>query len=359
MHTVETADRRLRDEEGRGEIEMAPVMRDVVDIVDIVDAARAVATRAAAARRLARLRTSGGAVASPAEASAAGRPAQRRGSGEIESGRPRDLIVLARRSNALRCRMPGTYCELTLRTAVRGEVPGEIITVLPSKTWTYAGHPYLSGKVQSSRLDVAALSLEPLCLSPEGDWDPEEEYWGEAGDPIDEWAKPIIAQGKRPAFEMEQVIPGADPEDYDSDPILEASELRAAGWLGAAEELLMRLLAQDLRCLDAHAHLGNIEFDYRPGQALRHYAVGLGIGALTLGKGFDGALPWGLIDNRPFLRCMNGAGLCFWRLHEIGHAAGVFRRMLWLNPMDNQGARFNLAAVEDGRTWEEMEAAER
>ena len=32
------------------------------------------------------------------------------------------------------------------------------------------------------------------------------EYWGEEGEPLDEWAKPIVARGKRPAFEMEQVI---------------------------------------------------------------------------------------------------------------------------------------------------------
>jgi hypothetical protein len=29
--------------------------------------------------------------------------------------------------------------------------------------------------------------------------------------------------------------------------------------------------------------------------------------------------------------------------------------MLWLNPSDNQGARFNLAAALAGKTWDEME----
>jgi len=32
--------------------------------------------------------------------------------------------------------------------------------------------------------------------------------------------------------------------------------------------------------------------------------------------------------------------------------------MLWLNPSDHQGARFNLANVEAGRSWEECEGAE-
>lgn len=277
---------------------------------------------------------------------------------DLDLSRPLDLVVLAAKSNALRCRVLGTGREITLRTAVRSEVPGEIITVLPNKQWTHAGHPYLSGTVQSSRLDVQALGLVPLGLTPEGDWDPEEEYWGEEGEPLEEWARPIVARGIRPAFEMEQVIPGADTDDPDDDPILEASELQAAGHGKEADDILMRLLAADLRCLDAHAHLGNFAFDHWPDQAMRHYMVGAGIGALTLGLDFDGVLPWGLIDNRPFLRCLHGLGLCFWRRDERKEAAATFRRMLWLNPSDNQGARFNLASVEAGQTWEACQERE-
>jgi hypothetical protein len=50
--------------------------------------------------------------------------------------------------------------------------------------------------------------------------------------------------------------------------------------------ILMNLLAQDLHCLDAHAHLGNHEFKYRPEQALRHYDRGTAIGELSLGPTF-------------------------------------------------------------------------
>jgi hypothetical protein len=267
--------------------------------------------------------------------------------------------VLACKSNALRCRLLGTSREVTLRTAVRDEAPGGIITVMPTKQWAHARHAYLAGNVLSSRADVEALGLEPLALHEQGEWDPETEYWSEEGEPIEDWAKPIIARGKRPMFEMEQMLPGTDPDDFDSDPIVEASELHAAGDRAGARELLMNLLARDLRCLDAHAHLGNFEFDHQPAQALRHYDVGLSIGAFSLGKTFDGVLAWGLIDNRPFLRCMLGMGLCWWRLGKTREAAAVFRKMLWLNPSDNQGARFNLAAIEAGKTWEEMEVGER
>ena len=117
----------------------------------------------------------------------------------------------------------------------------------------------------------------------------------------------------------------------------------------------MKLLARDLRCLDAHAHLGNLVFDRSPTEAQRHYEIGLSIGALSLGKKFDGVLAWGLVDNRPCLRCLHGVGLRAWRLRDLPAAAAGFRRLLWLNPSDNQGARFNLAAVEAGKTWEELE----
>ncbi|MFO0554353.1 MAG: hypothetical protein U0271_38585 [Polyangiaceae bacterium] len=276
-------------------------------------------------------------------------------SDDIVIGSPVELIVLACKSNALRCRLLGTVREVTLRTAVRDEVPGGIITVMPAKQWTTAGHAYLAGQVLSLRANVEALGLQPLALYQQGEWDPETQYWGEEDEPIEEWARPIIARGKRPMFEMEQVLPGADPEDFDSDPIVDASERRAAGDRAGARAALMKLLAQDLRCLDAHAHLGNLAFDHFPKQAQRHYEIGMSIGALSLGREFDGVLAWGLIDNRPFLRCMLGVGLCSWRSGNTREAAAVFRKMLRLNPTDNQGARFNLAAVEAGKTWEEME----
>ena len=81
-------------------------------------------------------------------------------------------------------------------------------------------------------------SLVPLKLHERGEWDPAEEYWGEAGEPMEAWVRPIIKRGRRPMFEMEQVLPGADPEDFDSDPILEANELRDRRKIAKARQLL-------------------------------------------------------------------------------------------------------------------------
>jgi hypothetical protein len=110
-----------------------------------------------------------------------------------------------------------------------------------------------------------------------------------------------------------------------------------------------------VRCLDAHAHLGNLLFDYVPEIAMRHYEVGLRIGELSLGPAFDGLLPWGYVDNRPFLRCIQSFGLCLWRLGRFEEAQGVFARMLWLNPTDNQGVRFLLRDVRAGVPWKDRQ----
>ncbi len=264
-----------------------------------------------------------------------------------------ELIALAVKGNAISCRIPGKG-HVTLRsTRCWDVVPGELITVTPRKKWRYAGHPYLSGEIKASHLNVAALGLTPLKLEDEGMWLPHEHYWGEPDAPIEDWAKPIIERGPRSAYEMEQVIPGEDPGDPATDPILESVELKEAGDYGEAQRTIMNLLIADLRCLDAHAHLGNLVFDHEPEKAIRHYEVGGRIGELSLGENFEGLLPWGHINNRPFLRCLNGYGLCLWRLGRFKEADDVFTRMLWLNPTDNQGVRFLIHNVRNGEAWHE------
>jgi hypothetical protein len=193
--------------------------------------------------------------------------------------------------------------------------------------------------------------LVPLELRPQGEWDPAEEYWGEADEPIEAWAKPIIKRGPRPMYEMEQILPGADPENFDSDPILDANELKDRGQIARAKKLLEQLLIKDIRCLDAHAHLGNIAFDKNVRNALDHYQRGVLIGELSLGATFEGVLPWGMIDNRPFLRCLSGLGLCLWRLERYEEAEALFERLLWMSPSDNLGIRFLLPPVRARKPW--------
>lgn len=205
----------------------------------------------------------------------------------IQPGSTQEQAVLAVKDTAAACRLLEGGQPVTLRSSgIWRLVPAEIATVVVKKSWLHAGTTYVAGEVQATRLDVARLGLTPLRLLPRGEWDPAEEYWGE-GEAPPEWAEAIIARGPRPEFEMEQVIPGADPDNWDTDPIIEASELQQAGDHAGARALLMRELREDLRCLDAHAHLGNHLLERRPADALRHYEAGVRIGELSLGPGFD------------------------------------------------------------------------
>lgn len=298
----------------------------------------------------------------PYPAGASARSGSRRhkvAEGELDLSVPIVLVALSVKRQAVSCLLPGSNRSITLRAGgLWGVVPGELITVRPRKQWRYAGHPYLSGEIESSRLDAAALGLVPLHLEKRGMWDPADEYRGEEGDPTEDWARPVIERGPRPIFVMEQVIPGWNPDDPEEfeDPITRANDLKGAGWHADADQILMELCKSDLRCLDAHAHLGNSVFDKWPDIAVRHYEVGLRIGELSLGAEFDCVLPWRHINNRPFLRCMHGYGLCLWRLERFDEAELVFERMLMLNPWDNQGARFLIDPVKAETAWEEHQA---
>jgi tetratricopeptide (TPR) repeat protein len=157
---------------------------------------------------------------------------------------------------------------------------------------------------------------------------------------------------------MEQTLPGYDYKDPECDPIGVSNDLRDSGDTRGAYRIRMDLCQADIRCLDAHAHLGYLAFGRMPCDALlavRHYEVGFRIGELSLAwppADFDGVLAWGHIDNRPFLRCMHGYGLCLWRLGRFEEALQIFDRMLWLNPTDNQGIRFLTGDIRAKRSWD-------
>ena len=91
---------------------------------------------------------------------------------------PIELVVLSVKEKAARCRLVGSDQVITLRASRLSDiVPGEIAVVKPREQWTYAGYPYLSAEIESSRLDVDALDLVPLKLEEQGLWTPEEHYW--------------------------------------------------------------------------------------------------------------------------------------------------------------------------------------
>ena len=127
----------------------------------------------------------------PTETTGPKRPGRRHKASttDIDTSRPVELAVLSLKDTTARCRLLDSDRQITLRASGLWQtVPGEILVVKPSKLWTYAGNPYLSGEIDSVRLDVGALGLVPLQLTPRGLWDPAEHYWGEEDEPLESWA---------------------------------------------------------------------------------------------------------------------------------------------------------------------------
>lgn len=217
-----------------------------------------------------------------------------------------------------------------------------------SSRWRY---PFFTPALGTEPRELAARIETPLRLEHRNRWDPEEEYWGEPGEPLEPYLREIFAAGPREAWEQEQLVPGSGGEAF-HDPIVEATELFARADRDRARGLLVGLLVEEPRCLDAYAHLGAFAFDYAASLALPHYEAGVAIGELSLPENFDGVLPWGWIDNRPFLRCLHGYGLCLWRSGRFAEAEAVFKAQLWLNPGDNQGARELVDTVRANSAWE-------
>ena len=146
-------------------------------------------------------------------------------------------------------------------------------------------------------------------------------------------------------FEMQQVLPDQDLDDLEYDPVIEANDLREVEQLEEARMLLAGLLETDLRCLDARAHLGSMCFDQEVHRAFQHFELGVRIGQLSVGESFVGLLPWFNLDNRPFLRCLNGYGLCLWRLEPWEEAQLTFQTMLDLDSDDVLDASSSLQLI--------------
>jgi hypothetical protein len=240
-------------------------------------------------------------------------------------------------------------------------VPGQCIEAIITNRWTWRGITYASGAVNRSWTDIKTLGLEPLPLKDEGIEDLaaiSEPY--KKPDPYAEmWD--FFVSVPRKAYKFHEIAWGAgvgvDPEDAEENLVLDASEISDSDPDGA-RQLLEKALSYDMRCIDAHVHLGNLCFDHWPKVAMAHYEVGIGVGYLSLGPDFNALLPWGYIYNRPYLRALHGYGLCLWRLGNADKARVVFERILSLNPIDNQGVRFLWDDIRNGRPWKSADKAE-
>jgi hypothetical protein len=276
---------------------------------------------------------------------------------ELPPGTPVSFVALSNHDQYTVCRLLDATETFEFRGKGHWQLhPAELVQATLTKRWYKSGGRTMWARIDRREFNIPALQLKPLELRDETLWDPAKEYWGDDPEEFDAYVQSVLAAGPRPSFEMELILPGYTYDHPDNDPISIALDLRAEGDYPGARYKLMDLLASDLRCLDAFAHLGNFEFDSRS-TGIEYYEAGYHIGELSLGQNFQGVILWGLIGNRPFLRCMNGYGLALWRKKRVEEALAIFRRFLWLNPTDNLGVSELIEDLEAGRTWEECAGA--
>ena len=99
-------------------------------------------------------------------------------------------------------------------------------------------------------------------------------------------------------------------------------------------------------CADAYVLLAQ-EQAKSAEERLEHYRKGVEVGEQALGPGgfkeYAGHF-WGFLETRPYMRARAGLAATLSALGETDAAIGHYQDMLRLNPRDNQGIRYALAA---------------
>jgi len=67
------------------------------------------------------------------------------------------------------------------------------------------------------------------------------------------------------------------------------------------------------------------------------------------------AMEWGFLENRHLMRTLERFGVLRWETKKTEEALDIFRRLLRMNPGDNQGARHNILAIRLGLGVEEWQ----
>jgi tetratricopeptide (TPR) repeat protein len=131
----------------------------------------------------------------------------------------------------------------------------------------------------------------------------------------------------------------------------EAQELMYRAWETAGRQARLALAQRALKtsplCADAYVLLAE-ESATSVEEAKALYARGVEAGELALGpKAFeeDVGMFWGLLETRPYMRARAGLAQALWALGEREAAIAHYRDLLRLNPNDNQGIRYLLAAA--------------
>jgi len=135
------------------------------------------------------------------------------------------------------------------------------------------------------------------------------------------------------------------PSKYEElmDKFGEGIELWQTGHTRAAEKIHKEIIAEFPGFLDVYNQLGLLyEESDRDRLAFESWIKGYQIGRRAFPDNFtpgEDLLPWGMLENRPFLRCVHGLALCFFDGGNLAKGIELFEFIISANPNDNQGIR--------------------
>ena len=156
-----------------------------------------------------------------------------------------------------------------------------------------------------------------------------------------------------------KTTPGRSDRRSATDLLLQAQDLIYDAWELAdpikRSRLARKALKISLDCADAYVLLAEAAITL-PG-ALEFYRQGVEAGQRALGREFfeeNVGHFWGILETRPYMRARAGLAQCLWDRATHDEALAHWRDLLRLNPNDNQGIRYVLAArlLELGRDCE-------
>lgn len=192
----------------------------------------------------------------------------------------------------------------------------DTITFEVEKEWEFKKTSYVSGTVLKSEFILANLDVPPL-----------------------EYTKVGLHE-----YEFKDYT-GYGFYRPDGDPVFEATEMEPK----KRYDSLGRLWEHYPQCIDALVHMGNMSFDST--RAFRSpfncYSGAIHIAEQKLPLDDEAQFPWLFLNNRPYLRALHGLCLWHWKNKDFEKAAELATKLLRLNPMDNQGARFILEDVQN------------
>ncbi len=97
--------------------------------------------------------------------------------------------------------------------------------------------------------------------------------------------------------------------------------------------------------VDGYAHLGYALLeDGKTKKALNALLRGIAVAEEAVPDDFNGTTMWGFLENRPYLRALHGAALCYLQLRQRKHAVPLLEKIFRYNPDDNQGVRYILGS---------------